>query len=166
MASHWRDSWIDGSENTQIWNFTTNDIIFGANDAEVVRFKSDGKVGISESSPVEKLHVAGNVVATGDITAFYSSDERLKKDVIKIDSALDKVTRINGYTFEWNDTKPMQFFNDREAGVIAQEIQEVLPEVVKEREDGYLGVKYDKLVPLLIEAIKELNEKVERLENR
>lgn len=101
----------------------------------------------------------------GDIIAFYSSDERLKTNISIIDNALSKVSQISGVTFNWNNLAESKDANIRESGVIAQEIQKVLPEVVTERENGYLAVKYDKLVPLLIEAIKELNDKVERLQS-
>lgn len=89
---------------------------------------------------------------TGDVTAFASSDINLKKDIEPIENALSKVSQLSGVTYNWKDeSKP-----DREAGVIAQDVQKVLPEIVAEREDGTLAVRYERLVPLLIEAIKEL----------
>jgi hypothetical protein len=106
----------------------------------------------------------GDFTATGDITAFGTSDERLKTNISVIDSALDKINKISGYTFNWNELAEDKDQTLREAGVLAQEIEEVLPEVTTTREDGYKAVRYEKLVPLLIEAIKELSEKVERLE--
>ena len=82
--------------------------------------------------------------------------------------ALDKVTKLNGYTFTWNDkiVRPADFHNEVEVGVIAQEVQEVLPEIVKERATGYLAIKYEQLTPLLIEAIKELKENNDKLQSR
>ena len=96
--------------------------------------------------------VTGALTVTGDITAFSSSDRRLKMDIVPIASALDKVRAISGYTYTRIDT------GKREAGIIAQEIQAVLPEVVVEREHGVLAVDYPKLVALLIEAIKEMDD--------
>jgi len=108
--------------------------------------------------------LTGAFTATGDITAFGTSDERLKTNVSVIDNALDKINKISGYTFNWNELAEDKDQTLREAGVLAQEVEEVLPEVTTTREDGYKAVRYEKLVPLLIEAIKELSEKVERLE--
>jgi len=112
------------------------------------------------------LSVTGAISATGDIIAFNTSDSRLKTNIERISHALDKVDQISGITFDWvpeiSLTDPSK--GSREAGVIAQEIQQVLPEVVTTRDDGYLAVRYEKLVPLLIEAIKELKDRVAQLE--
>jgi hypothetical protein len=107
--------------------------------------------------------ITGAITATGDITAFSSSDSRLKTNITKIEDALNKVTAINGVTFNWNELAEDKDTTIREAGVIAQEIQAVLPEVVTERDNGYLAVRYEKIVPLLIEAIKELRAEIENL---
>jgi hypothetical protein len=117
---------------------------------------------------VGSVTVNGDINATGDITGFYLSDERLKTNLQPIDDALTKVSMLNGVTFDWNATaresKPNR--TRREAGIIAQQVEKVLPEVIETRLDGYKAVDYEKLVPLLIEAIKELSDKVDRLENR
>lgn len=94
---------------------------------------------------------AGEIECRGNVKAYYASDIRLKSNIKKIDGALDKIDKISGYTFDMD--------GKREAGIIAQEIKEVLPEVVGEFEkDGgmYLNVDYPKIIALLIEAIKEL----------
>lgn len=109
------------------------------------------------------LHVKSNVVAYSSTI----SDEKLKKDVEKINGALDKVSQLNGYTFEYkHDGK-------KSAGVIAQEVEKVLPTAVQEKRlafqshDGevYKTVQYDQLHGLLIEAIKELKAEIEELKN-
>ena len=102
-----------------------------------------------------------DLLVTGDITAFSTSDERLKDNIKPIDNPLEKVMKISGNTFSWNE-------NSRNSGdgigVIAQEVEELgLPEVVTTRESGYKAVKYEKLVPLLIEAIKELKHEIDEL---
>jgi Chaperone of endosialidase len=106
----------------------------------------------------------------GDITAFYAtpSDIRLKTNIKNIDNGLAKVLSLNGITYNWNDLAADIGKNtlDAEAGVIAQEVQKVLPEVVVVREDGYLTVRYEKLVPLLIEAIKDLNAQLEEIKKK
>ena len=103
--------------------------------------------------------VTGALTATGDVTAF--SDITLKKDIEVIPNALDKVSQIRGVTYKRTDTEePL-----RQAGVIAQEVEEVLPEVVHTNEDGIKSVAYGNLVSLLIESVKELKARVEELEN-
>ena len=125
------------------------------------------------------LAVTGAITATGDITAF-ASDERLKTNINIIPHALDKVKLISGVTYNWNDIAAHFGVgdNNEHAGVLAQEIQSVLPQVVKQAPfdtaaDGssasgehYLTVQYDKIIPLLIEAIKELAAEVEALKSR
>jgi hypothetical protein len=113
------------------------------------------------------LFVNGTIIATDDIIGFYSSDERLKTNISSITDAVSKVSVLNGVTFDWNETalelNPHR--TKREAGVIAQQVEKVLPEVVIARDNGYKAVDYEKLVPLLIEAIKELNDRIKKLES-
>jgi hypothetical protein len=110
--------------------------------------------------------VVGQVVATGEVTAFFS-DEKLKNFHGNIPLALSKVMRLGGYYFTENEVaKSLGYNNDKmQVGLSAQEVQSVLPEVVTEApiSDEYLTVKYEKLIPLLIEAIKELASEVETL---
>ena len=105
----------------------------------------------------ERLYVDGAIRATGTITA--NSDLTLKKNLLKIENALEKVEQINGYTYEFKEDD-----SKRHAGVIAQEIQTVLPEIVNKGNDGILGVEYGNISALLIEAIKEQNTKIKNLE--
>ena len=97
-----------------------------------------------------------NFTATGNITA--GSDRRLKKNIRPIRKALDKVKRINGYTFERKDIE------GKYAGVIAQEVIQVLPEVVVKDKEGMYSVAYGNITALLIEALKEETRKREELE--
>ena len=111
--------------------------------------------------------VAGEIVATGDITAFYSSDIRLKENIYPIQNALSKVESISGNTYDWKEGyEEIHSHKGNDVGVIAQEIQEILPQIVTNRDNGYKAVQYEKIIPLLIEAIKELSAKVDRLENK
>ena len=124
------------------------------------------KVGVGGSSDATyELKVTGDVGATGDIVAFVSSDKRLKDNIQPIEGALDKVSQISGNTFDWNEEK-QNIYKGKDYGVIAQEIQEVMPELVDTRDNGYLAVKYDKIVPLLIESIKELKKEIEELKSK
>ena len=105
-----------------------------------------------------------NFEVNGDITAFASSDRRLKDNIKPIEDALSKVLGISGNTFDWNAASNK---DGSEVGVIAQEVEALgLPGVVTTRDSGYKAVRYEKLVPLLIEAIKELTAKVEDLEDK
>ena len=104
---------------------------------------------------------SGNIRAFGDITAYYASDERLKDNITPIPDALDKVMSISGNTFDWNENTTKE---GSETGVIAQEVEALgLPGISTTRDDGYMAVRYEKLVPLLIEAIKELKNEVDEL---
>ena len=111
------------------------------------------------------IGVSGDINAGGDIVAFASSDIRLKNNIKPIESPLEKISKINGCEFEWND-ELQSIYSGKDYGVIAQEIEEVFPELVQTRENGYKAVKYDKLVSVLIEGIKELTKQVEYLKTK
>ena len=81
-----------------------------------------------------------------------------------LQGALDNLINMNGYEFDWNTNQAI--YTGHDIGVSAQEIQKYYPELVQTRDDGYLAVKYEKLVAVLISAIKELNDKVEELKNK
>jgi hypothetical protein len=134
--------------------------------AQAVATTSDvqfGSLGIGGAAS----GVSGEIRATGDITAFYSSDIRLKENIVPIENALSKVEAITGNTYNWKDGfEEIHSHKGNDLGIIAQEIQSVLPEVVTERDNGYLAVDYIKLIPVLIEAIKELSAKIKDLENK
>jgi hypothetical protein len=114
-------------------------------------------VALNISSIDNNLGVTGNITASGTVTAAdfnTTSDISLKQNINVIDSALSKISQLNGYTFNWKN-------NDKEAvGIMAQEVEKVLPQIVATGEDGYKKVSYDSLIPLLIEAVKELSAKV------
>ena len=101
-----------------------------------------------------------------DVIAYYSSDKRLKENVKNIESPLEKLNKINGVEFDWIKKEGVHGNKGHDIGVIAQEIEEVLPEVVTTRDNGYKAVKYEKIVPLLIEAIKEQQEQINKLEEK
>ena len=106
----------------------------------------------------------GEIRATNDITAFYSSDERLKENINPIPNALQKLSQISGNTFDWKSGfNEIHSHSGTDVGVIAQEVEKVLPQVVTTRENGYKAVQYEKIIALLIEAVKELKEEVNEL---
>ena len=122
-----------------------------------VQFDSFG-VGTAASG------TTGEIRATGDITAFYSSDERLKENFTPLTGALDKVKAIGGYEFDWKEgIEDIVSKKGHDIGVKAQELQAQYPDLVHERDNGYLAVDYIKLNAVLIEAVKELAAKVEEL---
>ena len=145
----------DTSTSTGNMMFYTN---AGAGIVERMRITSGGNILMGTTSDNgERLYVSGAIRATGTITA--NSDLTLKKNLLKIENALEKVEQINGYTYEFKEDDSKRY-----AGVIAQEIQTVLPEIVNKGNDGILGVEYGNISALLIEAIKEQNIKIKNLE--
>ena len=115
----------------------------------------------------------GEIRATNEITAYYTSDARLKENVRLIESPITLINQIRGVYFDWTDEhinarggEDGFFVRKHDIGVIAQEIETILPEIVATRDNGYKAVKYEKIVPLLIEAIKELYREVEELKKR
>ena len=119
------------------------------------------------SDPGQSVVSITNELRVGDnITAYYSSDINLKDNIRPIESALFKVQQINGVTFDWNEkSSKIQQDKGHDVGLIAQEVEKVLPEVVVLRPDGIMAIQYEKVVPLLVESIKELTKRVEELEN-
>jgi hypothetical protein len=107
----------------------------------------------------------GTISATSDIVAYVSSDERLKTEVKPIEKPIEKINSISGNSFVWDEEK-QNIYKGKDYGVIAQEIEKVLPELVNTREDGYKAVKYDRIVSLLIEGIKELSDEVNQLKEK
>ena len=109
-------------------------------------------------------NINGELRVSQDIVAFYSSDRRLKTAIEMIPESLSKCNQLTGYEYVWNEHSPRHGQHDY--GVIAQDLQLVMPDLVQQRDDGYLAVDYQKIIPLLINAINELNDKVVDLERR
>ena len=134
---------------------------------DYVTVTDSGNVGIGTTSPAAKLHVSGDIDATGNITAYYS-DERLKTRLGIIEGALAKVKSLDGFYFEANETaQALGYEKKREVGVSAQQVEAILPEIIAPApiDAKYKTLDYAKLVPVLIEAIKELSAKVDSLES-
>jgi hypothetical protein len=116
---------------------------------------------------------AGEIRATNNITAYYSSDARLKENVRPITNALEDLLKLRGVRFDWTDDfiqksggEDGYFIRKQDVGIIAQELEAVLPELVIDRQDGFKAVKYDRIVALLIEAVKELKAEVDLLKQK
>ena len=131
---------------------------------ERLKINSDGKVGINRTATTYQLEVGGTLSATEDVIAYMGSDRRLKDNIKPITNPIEKIKQIGGYTFDWNNNQTT--YEGSDVGVIAQEIEAVLPSLVQDREDGYKGVKYDKIVSLLIEGIKEQQNQIDDLKEQ
>jgi len=135
---------------------TASDLIFRAGLATTrMRITSVGDVGIGTNTPNYKLDVRGTI---GNNATLYHSDRRWKKNVRPLQSSLDKILHLKGVSYEWKkeDFADMNFPAGRHIGVIAQDVEQVIPEVVQTADDGYKSVEYAKLVAVLIEEVKEL----------
>jgi len=127
---------------------TDDKIVVQLDNTDNVRF---GGLGVGTTT------TSNTIRCVGDIIAFASSDKRLKDNITPIKNSLEKVGQLKGYEFDWNDKQ--EVYEGHDVGVIAQEVEKVVPEIVETRgHDGYKAVKYEKLVPLLINAINELKE--------
>jgi len=115
---------------------------------------------------LQALHVVGNICYTGSIGA--CSDAAFKKDIEPIDDALAVVDHMTGVKYSWRTEQfpEKKFSSDRQVGLIAQEVKEVLPEAVTLQNDGYYTIDYSRLTPLLLEAIKELKKQNDDLTKR
>ena len=124
--------------------------------------RGTGGVGIGTDVPSYKLHVNGTIRCT---SLSQSSDLRLKKDIQNIDSALEKVLQLRGIHYQWNKEEfPDQDFSEgKQLGLIAQEVEDICPELVDTDAEGYKSVRYNGMVPVLIETIKELHETIEEM---
>ena len=112
------------------------------------------------------LGVEGNIHSGGDIVAFSSSDIDLKENISPISNALEMINSLTGNTFAWKPEAGIMGNSGMDTGIIAQEVEALgLPGVAKRRGDGTMGVRYDRLIPVLIEAVKELTAKVKSLES-
>jgi hypothetical protein len=151
-----RVGWIGNSSSSNT-NLNINNqsatgyVSINTNNTERLRIDSAGNVGIGLTSPTERLHVSGNILATGNVTAY--SDERLKANIRTVPDALALVRSMRGVFFD-KDGAPS-------VGVIAQEMEAVLPEVVQDGD--YKSVAYGNIVGVLIEAIKQQQAQIDEL---
>lgn len=146
----------------------SNNIRFGAADRQAyydggssLRFTKSGNTNLRVDDNGD-AQIRSNLYVGGDITAFYTSDERLKENIKTINDPLEKISKIKGVQFDWNDVSEK---TGSEYGVIAQDVESVLPLAVKTRDNGYKSVNYQEIIPLLIESIKSLKSEIETLKS-
>lgn len=141
---------IDNNEILARDNGAVSSLGLNVDGGDVHMVVVSGDVGIGTNTPSAKLHVVGDIVYTGTITDI--SDERLKENIAPVENAISKIQQLRGVYFNMSDTP-----EKRDVGLIAQDVQVVLPEAVRvvDSEKGYLGVAYPSVIPLLVEAIKE-----------
>jgi hypothetical protein len=176
-------SWLWGGNdgvNMYVYNPSNFSVNYATSAGSVSGITLQAGLGTGSSTQFGSLGVGtgpsgipGEIRATNNITGYYSSDRRLKTNIANITSPLAKLRQIRGVMFDWTDDyiaaqggEDGFFVRRHETGVIAQEVEAVMPEIVADRPDGYKAVQYEKLVPLLIEAIKELEARNQALELR
>ena len=117
-------------------------------------------------TPKMDLSPSGTLTVIQDIVAYGSpSDKKLKENIKPISLALDKVTKLQGVTFDWKESDSMLNIKE-DIGFIAQDVQKVVPELVRKNSNGLLSMRHQGVIPMLVEAIKELEARVKELENK
>jgi hypothetical protein len=129
--------------------------------ARGIKINTDGNVGIGTSTPAAKLHVAGNIKTN---TINETSDARFKKNIQSIDTPLSKVLSLRGVYFYWDLDNPdvQEIDSSKQIGMIAQEVEKILPELVNTDANGYKSVEYSRVVAVLVEAMKEQQKTIEQ----
>ena len=167
-ATWWTPNYVPNTGNSSIGgvkNFTNTTEASSTTNASV---ELAGGLGVAKKIRAGgDIHTAGGILATGDVTAFVGSDLNLKHSIENIEDPISKVQKLNGTSFYYNDPK-----SDREHGkqygLIAQDVEKVFPEIIKKSEDGHLRIRQAgfELTALLIEAVKELSDRVKTLEEK
>jgi len=158
-------------------------LFFYTNNTEKAQITAAGNFGIG-NTPSYKLDVtgdarinsgalgvnfapsatAGRIDASNDIVAYQTSDKRLKENITPITNALEKVKSLTGVEFDWKEeTKHVHGYEGHDTGIIAQQVLEVMPTAVRTNDTGYLSVRYEKLIGLLIEGMKEQQAQIDEL---
>lgn len=145
---------IDSSNRMKFIGGTTNP--FGSYSGNHMKVKGDLDVGVDINSEIR---------CTGDVVAFSTSDKTLKDKISPIEHPINKIKNLSGNTFTWNDKAGVTKRGKADIGVIAQEVQKVLPNATREQ-DGVISVRYEKIIPLLIEGIKEQQQQIDELKKK
>jgi hypothetical protein len=157
-----------GSSVSAMFTNSSNQLVIAAGAVDQINLNKKVYVnGVALGVNFAPSATAGRIDASNDIVAFNSSDERLKENITPIANALDKVKSLTGVEFDWKpEHKEAHGHEGRDTGIIAQQVLAVMPTAVRTNDTGYLAVRYEKLIGLLIEANKELAARVEELEKK
>ena len=148
-----------GTGNGDVGFYTKNEGTATAN----ILYQADANIG-GTNTTVFTVISSGTLEVKGDIVAFGSpSDERLKENIKPIESALDKAMKLQGVTFDWKEKDGKILDLKEDIGFIAQDVQKIIPELVRENENGILSMRHQGVAPILLEAIKELKQEIEEL---
>ena len=144
---------------------SANSLVIGAGAFDQVQLNKKTLInGAALGVNVAASATAGRIDASNDIVAYSSSDERLKHNITPIENALDKVKSLTGVEFDWKpEYKHTHGYEGHDTGIIAQQVQDVMPSAVRTNDTGFLAVRYEKLIGLLIEGMKEQQEQIEEL---
>ena len=142
-----------------LFNRDNGHIIIGTNNTERIRVNNTGNVGIGTTAPSERLHVSGNILANGNISS--TSDARFKENIRSIDNPLEKVLKIEGVVYDRIDSEEKD-----NIGFIAQDFEQIIPELVRTDDEGYKSINYQNMVAVLVEAMKEQQKEIVELKNR
>ena len=148
--------------------FSDNTVKIGTYSAEGIEVqgsdvKITGSLAVGNISPNA---TDGRIDASNDVVAFSSSDKRWKTNIKQIESPLEKLQKLSGVEFDWIEDWEVHGNGGNDVGVIAQEVELVLPQAVQTRDSGMKAVRYEKLIPLLIETIKEQQKQIDELKNK
>ena len=125
--------------------------------------KITGSLAVGNISPNA---TNGRIDASNDVVAFSTSDKRWKTNINPIESPIEKLQKLSGVEFDWIEDWELHGNSGNDVGVIAQEVELVLPQAVQTRDSGMKAVRYEKLIPLLIETIKEQQKQIDELKNK
>jgi hypothetical protein len=129
-------------------------------------FSSNLTIGDDAANTAYPMYVVGDIAATGNIIAYVSSDERLKTHISPLENSLEKLKKLSTVDFLWKDqSKGWGKKNPQDIGLLAQEVEKEFPSLVGKMADGYKGIRYDRLVPVLVDSIKTQDKKIEKLES-
>jgi hypothetical protein len=154
-----------GSSVSAMFTNSANALVIGAGAFDQVQLNKKVLVsGAALGVNVAASATAGRIDASNDIVAYSSSDERLKHNITPIENALDKVKSLTGVEFDWKpEYKHAHGYEGHDTGIIAQQVQEVIPSAVRTNDTGFLAVRYEKLIGLLVEGMKEQQAQIDEL---
>ncbi len=154
-----------GSSVSAMFTNSSNQLVIAAGAFDQINLNKKVYVnGVALGVNVTPSSTAGRIDASNDIVAYSSSDERLKHNITPIENAIDKVKSLTGVEFDWKpEYKHAHGYEGHDTGIIAQQVQEVIPSAVRTNDTGFLAVRYEKLIGLLVEGMKEQQAQIEEL---